>query len=260
MPHFLRFALSQLLCLFLFISAASADASDFRSLIENGNGVPRGGALASTVAMLTYGNGSFCSASFLSPQTLITAGHCAAGVRPGSMTVSVMNPRGGYYKAKAVSLAVHPEYSNRRDQYGITIIRNDLAIIQLSTPFPAPVRPVALSAFPQLDSGKWIPVTDVGYGFHNGHTGGMTLRWGKMLGQLQAIEQFDGRVGLEQKNSHQQNVCPGDSGGAVLLGSESSRALVAIHSLGNGCGSGPSTGASSELVWPARNWIRAQIH
>lgn len=223
----------------------------YRILIENGNGVSPVASLASTVALLTYGNGSFCSASFLSSRTLITAGHCASG----NITVNVMNPKGGYYKARAMRVYTHPQYQNYRDRYGMTIIHNDLAIVQLAQPFPAPVRTVSLAAFPANQAAQ---VTDVGYGFRYGHTGGMILRWGRMLGRLSTVGQFDGRVGLNQSKINGQNVCPGDSGGAVLFGNENSRELVAVHSLANGC-TDHSTGASSELVWPARAWIQAQI-
>lgn len=235
--------------------AVNADDSQtqgggYSVLIENGNGVAPGSNLASTVALLTYGNGSFCSASFLSSRTLITAGHCASG----NITVNVMNPRGGYYKVRAMRVYAHPQFRNYRDRYGMTMIQNDLAIVQLAQPFPAPIRTVTLSGFPS----GYAPVTDVGYGFRYGNTGGMTLRWGQMQGHLAGVGQFDGLQGLVQTKVNGQNVCPGDSGGAVLLGGTDSRYLVAVHSLANGCTT-HSTGASSQLVWPHRAWIQAQI-
>lgn len=251
MKKLMRFALASLMLGALTAPLARADG--YSLLIENGNPISRSAALASTVAMLTYGGGSFCSASFLTNRTLITAAHCYAA----NLTVNVPKPGGGYYQARSARVIKHPQYSNVRDRYGMVIIRNDLAIIQLAKPFPAPVRTVTLAAFPDLPTGQWAQVTDVGYGFNRRNSGGMTLRWGTMLGRKQEIGQFDDRVGLEQRNTRNQNVCPGDSGGAVLYGNNTSRHLVAVHSLANGCGTGRSTAASSELVWPARNWIRS---
>ncbi|MGZ3694737.1 MAG: trypsin-like serine protease [Bdellovibrionota bacterium] len=244
------FALAISLASPLTLPTAQAEG-DYQVLIENGNGVPASGALSDSVALLTYGNGSFCSASFLSPRTLITAGHCFAN----SIIVNVMKPGGGFYQVRSMRVIRHPGFQNYTDKYGMAIIRNDLSIIQLAQPFPVPVRTVSIAGFP---AGQWGQVTDVGYGFRNGHTGGMTLRWGTMQGHLQSIGQFGGRVGLEQRKSNGQNVCPGDSGGAVLYGDQNSRSLVAVHSLANGCGA-HSTGASSELVWPAYAWIHSLI-
>jgi secreted trypsin-like serine protease len=232
------------------ISLGARAESDFHTLIENGITVPSSGALSDSEALLTYGNGAFCSATFLSPRTLITAGHCAAA----SITVSIMKPGGGFYAVRSMRVIRHPNFQNYKDRYGMTIIKNDMTIIQLAQPFPTPVRTVTLAQFP---AGQWAQVTDVGYGFRRLNSGAKVLRWGTMQGHLETIGQFGDRVGLEQRNSNNQNVCPGDSGGAVLLGDQNSRYLVAVHSLANGCTQGRSTGASSELVWPAQAWIKS---
>ena len=229
--------------------------------IENGNELGAVAPLAHTVALLRFGTGGgFCSASFLSSRTLLTAGHCLSGVNPRAVSVNVLNPNGGWIRVTASATAVHPGYRNYKGTYGQTMIHNDLALVQLAQPFPVPVRTVELAAFPDDRAQEWYPVFDVGYGYEYAKGGGLVLRWGQMNGRLATINQFGNRVGIEQRVTNQnQNVCPGDSGGAVLFGGIQSRQIVAVHSLSNGCGSNPSTSASSELVWPARDWILGQV-
>lgn len=236
---------------------ARADASVF---IENGNEVPPLGTLTQTVALLAFPGGGFCSASFLSSRTLLSAAHCFTRSGRPSVTVNVVGDNGRWVKTPVSSVQVHPQYSNRRGQYGQTLIRNDLAIVQLDRPFPHPVRTVTLAPpTPGMLAGTWETVTDVGYGFEAERRGSRVLRWGAMSAIVERIGQFENRDGLRQrKTTANQNVCSGDSGGAVFIGGSDSRRQVAVHSLADGCRYG-SRGASSELVWPARAWIQPQI-
>ena len=240
----------------LFSGGARAD---FRPMIENGTPVKRAEDLARTVALVQFKNGAICSSSFLSPRTLITAGHCAENRKAGDMMIAVQNANGSWEQRALAKLILHPQYSHKvkGDEH---TMRNDLAIIQLVSPFSFPIRTVNLSApGTVMAAGNWQAVTDVGYGYVKPGSGGSVLRRGSMVGRVKSIPQFDNRLGVQQvKTSANQNACPGDSGGAVLLGGPDSRNLISVHSLADGCTS-QSTVTYSEMVWPARTWIQAQI-
>jgi len=128
-------------------------------LVENGDTIPASAPLAQSVPLLHFSSGGFCSGSFLSKRTILTAGHCLKGMRASRVTVNVMNNRGGWTSVRATSLVMHPGYSARTVN-GVTVIRDDIALVQLSSDFPAPVRLMALSA-PNGLNGAWGYVTDV---------------------------------------------------------------------------------------------------
>jgi secreted trypsin-like serine protease len=244
----------------LFALTAGIARADYRPFIENGTEVGRAEPLARTVALVQFKGGGHCSSSFLSPRTLLTAGHCAENRKAGDIMIALQNANGSWEQRAAARLVSHPQYSHRVNAAGEHVFRNDVAIVQLAQPFSFAVRTVALSPpGAVMAKGEWQEITDVGYGYVRPNSGGSVLRRGSMVGRVKTIGQFDGRAGLEQyKNDANQNVCPGDSGGPVLLGASDSRKAIAVHSMADGC-TDESKLTYSELLWPARAWIQAQI-
>lgn len=243
-----------LLCItlscFLFSPAFGA------SRIENGNEVPASSPLARSAALLVFNGGGFCSASFLSARTLLSAGHCLKGVSASGVKVQLPTAS-GWLVLKVSAVSVHPGYRLRYDNKGQAILRDDIALVQLEKAAPVSVR--ALSLSPPPSGNELFGVTDLGYGFEYNGGGGMLLRYGRMQGKVQPIYDLENQPGVYQtKTKDDENVCPGDSGGPVLLGAPESRSVIAVHSLADGCQS-ESDSAESTLVWPYREWIRPQI-
>ncbi|RZA09419.1 MAG: S1 family peptidase [Proteobacteria bacterium] len=239
---------------------ASPARGDFKPFIENGTPVARTEALAQTVAMVQFKGGGWCSATFLSSRTLLTAGHCAEKKRAADLTITLQNKNGSWEQRAASALTAHPQYSHRVGWDKTHYIRNDVAIIQLATPFSFKVRTVKLTQAPTLmAAGQWQAITDAGYGYAKPSAEGAVLRRGSMEGRVTAIEAFEQRLGLDQrKNAANQNACPGDSGGPVFLGDASSLQQLAVHSMADGC-TDDSKLTYSELLWPLRPWITAHI-
>jgi secreted trypsin-like serine protease len=246
---------------FAFLSLPLTAKADIPQIfVENGTPISKASPLARTVALMRFKKGGFCSSSFLSSRTLLTAGHCAENHRAEDFTVMAVSADGKWEEQAASGLVNHPSYQHYKNSHG-DILLNDVAIIQLARPFSFSVRTVSLTAPTKpLTSGQSSAITDVGYGYNRtGGGGGMVLRYGSMAARLSPIDQFNGAPGLEHsKTSADQNVCPGDSGGPVLLGGTGSREQVAVHSLADGCTTDSSV-AFSTLVWPYRNWILPQV-
>ncbi|RYZ96214.1 MAG: trypsin-like serine protease, partial [Proteobacteria bacterium] len=189
---------------FLFSPAAPAD---FQISIENGTPVARTEALAQTVAMVQFKGGGWCSSTFLSSRTLLTAGHCAEKKKAADLTITLQNKDGSWEQRSAATLTPHPQYSHTVGWNQTHYIRNDVAIITLSAPFSFPVRTIKLTQAPALmAAGQWQAITDAGYGYSRPGAGGTVLRRGSMEGRVTAIEAFEQRLGLDQrKNAANQN-------------------------------------------------------
>ncbi len=241
-----------LACLLLPNTPAPTHAG---SRIENGNDLPYGSPVARSAALLVFNGGGFCSSSFLSSRTLLSAGHCLKGVSAGGVKVQLPTAN-GWLVLDVAEVRVHPGYRLRYDKNGDAILRDDIAIVQLVKPAPVAVRPYALTAPP---SARGFAVTDIGYGYEHQGGGGMLLRYGRMQGEIKKLYGLENQPGVYQtKTSADENVCPGDSGGPVLLGNLDSRNIIAVHSLADGCQT-ESTNAQSTLVWPYKAWIQPQI-
>jgi len=242
-----------------FLSEALA-APKGQPRIENGIVVGRGDPLTRTVALLQFKNGGWCSSSFLSARTLLTAGHCAEKRAAGDLLVAVQNANGSWEQRALKRLTLHPGFSHVVNEAGEHIFKNDLAIAEIVSPFSFAVNTVKIAApSAAMAKGNWEAVTDVGYGFSGPNSGGSVLRRGSMVGRVAKLKQLSGREGREQnRTSAAQNACPGDSGGAVLLGKINERQQIAVHSMADGC-TAESTLTYSELLYPAREWIQSQI-
>ncbi|MET0160320.1 MAG: serine protease, partial [Acidimicrobiales bacterium] len=89
------------------------------------------------VALLQHGVGDrwasqFCGGTLISPDTVLTAGHCVVGTRAGAIDILAGTNRllpGGGQRVPARAVRLHPDYDD-------TTLQNDIAIIQLGVELP----------------------------------------------------------------------------------------------------------------------------
>ncbi|XP_012288827.1 chymotrypsin-2 [Orussus abietinus] len=120
---------SYLICLFLFASITNGNPS---SRIVNGfNAVP--GQFPYMVSLRAAGTSAhYCGGNFVTTQHVITAAHCVSKRKPEDIFVvsgSISNFEGGETHG-VKEIRMHEKYIGKPDSW-----RNDIAILKLKTPF-----------------------------------------------------------------------------------------------------------------------------
>ncbi|XP_049802162.1 brachyurin-like isoform X4 [Schistocerca nitens] len=190
-----------------------------------------------------------CGGSLISASVVLTAGHCASGfstweVRLGLNSLSIIEPSRVTIVTR--SATVHSEY-NPNNLY------NDIAVVFLGTNVPIntyiglvnlPSRSQASNSF----EGQTATVSGWGLNTDNGVIPD-TLQYTTLnvMSNTQCSEYFGGPIldfTLCGVGSSGQSTCNGDSGGALVVGSQGSYTQIAVVSWisGNGCSSGDPAG------------------
>jgi V8-like Glu-specific endopeptidase len=228
-----------------------------QSRVENGTVAPAAAPISRSVAFFKLSKGGSCSATFLTEKVLLTAGHCTDGTGASGSQIRIRDSGGKRYSAKVAEVHTHPQYSLQSTAIG-AIVNNDVGVVVLQDAFPVSVRPLRLGGVSQLEQ-RPTEVTVAGYGWSGKGSGAGTLRHGKMIGEIEKLENFTGREGIRMVPKDDQIVCPGDSGGAVLRGDENSTVIIGVHSLSTGCqGAAPEERVSmSEIAIAQKAWIQS---
>ncbi|HEV7439992.1 MAG TPA: trypsin-like serine protease [Methylobacterium sp.] len=198
-------------------------------------------AAATSVMVLSW-DGGVCSAVVLAPDTVLTAGHCAAG--KAEHRVHFRDEAGQPVLVDLAARAVHPGY----DAGAIAGRRRsiDLALLRTATPLPPRFRAAALSpAMPR--AGESLTLSGYGVARPGEARSTGTLR----SVELPVVEPYGpSRILVWLKPATgRAGACQGDSGGPIT---GPAGAVLAVSAwVGGACGA-VSQGV---LLGPQRDWI-----
>jgi len=156
--------------------------------------------VVSITATLIDGRKALCSGSLISPENILTAGHCLP--EKGALVDTIEVSIGGQSIA-ADGFAVHPGYQEDNER---GVIFSDVAVVHFNATINIQPLPLILSR--DASSGDIIDI--FGYGIdESGNVG--TLRSGQMLLSDTTPSHLFAEFGDEGSNT-----CLGDSGGPAL--------------------------------------------
>ncbi len=222
---------------FLSACAGSKGAPRMTTLQTNGDGITGGQAvspqdpLAASVVMISgegdNGESFICTGAFISPEVILTAGHCVVDDIQKLSVVFGLQP---FVDAKVVNLPLtqvirHPDYK----QGG----RNDLALLFFSGGLPRHAK-VA-----ELDHANLIKNQTSFYAVGYGRTEGLedSADFSNELGVLRSVQlQAQASQALDSFTIDQtkgKGVCFGDSGGPAFV-SEKQKSLVILSGIASG--------------------------
>jgi hypothetical protein len=195
------------------------------SAIVNGVNIPNNSGLAKAVVLIFSDSGQGCSGTLVSENIVLTAAHCI--FKNQNQSIAFRDDEGKYTVVRVQKTVIHPDFKpfNRADK----LLPIDLALVQLQTPAPDFVKPVAM-----------IGGAKVGDNLTLAGRGKKQDNAIKPDGTLSAV-----RLNISQKISERhfmligqnQGACGGDSGGPALLdGGIAGVIIIAAGKEKNGCG------------------------
>lgn len=211
-----------------------------------------GGPLAGSTLMVLNARGGVCTGIVLSPRSVLTAAHCAAG---GTELRIHWKEGGEPVLLPPAAVALHPEF--RANAVAARQRSVDLALLRLAQPLPGRFVPASLVDGVPPRSGA--PVVLAGYGVSRegearstGVYRSATLSVVEPYGPGKILLWAADAAGAGKRSG--PGACQGDSGGPMTSGD--GQGVVAVTSWSTGP-SGRSCGLLSQgvLVAPQRGWI-----
>lgn len=225
-------------CLTAFLGASLLLAAVPARAVVGGAEAPPGGAV-----MVLSSKGGVCTGVVLAPDTVLTAGHCAAD---GEHRVHFRDTTGEPVLVAIAARAVHPGYDAGAAKARRRSI--DLALLRTATPLPARFAPVTLSAaLPRAGDS----LTLSGYGAAKPGDPRSTGTYRSVA--LPVIEPYGPSRILVWLQGGAGGACQGDSGGPIAAADGGVLALSAW--IGGSCG-GLTQGV---LLGPQRGWIDQRL-
>jgi hypothetical protein len=197
------------------------------------------------------GGASFCTASVIAPNVVLTAAHCASNL--SNTRVFFRGGQGQLVLFDVASIAVHPEF---RPNIGRKhLISIDLALLRLAEPLPPTFEPIELTESGPVATGQ--PFRMAGFGRADESVSGTSgvLRAGILVASGPKSPVL---VWLTDPDGTGLGGCTGDSGAPVLTIGQPALVAVAIRAKGN---DGYSCGAMTEavLIGPQMPWLRKTL-
>ncbi len=197
------------------------------------------------------GGASFCTASVIAPDVVLTAAHCVSNLSNTRVFF-----RGGHSQLvlfDVASIAVHPAFRPKIGRKHLISI--DLALLRLAEPLPPAFKPVELADSSPVATGQ--PFLIAGFGRANESVSGTSgvLRAGILVagGPKSPV-----LVWLADPDGTGLGGCTGDSGAPVFAIGQPTLVAVAIRAKGN---NGFSCGAMTEavLIGSQMPWVRKTL-
>lgn len=204
-----------------------------------------------TVLDKSGGDASYCTASVIAQEIVLTAAHCVSN--PSNTRVFFRGGQSQLVLFDVASIALHPEFRPKIGRKHLISI--DLALLRLAEPLPPAFKPIELMDSGPVATGQ--PFRIAGFGRADESVRGTSgvLRAGILVasGPKSPI-----LVWLTDPDGAGLGGCTGDSGAPVLAIGQP--ALVAVAIRANGI-NGHSCGASTEavLIGPQMPWVRKTL-
>jgi serine protease len=225
--------------------------------VQNGWQIPADNSLARSIARFQSASGS-CTATFISKYFLLTAAHCTYKASASSSKILVRDASGTWRSTKIKRLITHPQFAIQSGTSAGTYVKNDIALIEITSAFSFPINIIAIGNTSEYTSQE-NQVRIYGYGKSSSAGGSGTLRWGYMTAIVEPVDLFHGVKGLLMVPEATQALCPGDSGGPVMKISNSRRYLIGVNSLSNGCKNANSVTSIAIIVTQHMSWLRQYV-
>ena len=194
---------------------------------------------------------SFCSASVIAQDVVLTAAHCVS-----SLSNTLVLYRGGENKLvlfDVASIAIHPEFRPKIGRKHLISI--DLALLRLNQPLPPAFKPVKFADPGPVAAGQAFRIAGFGRADESVSGTSGVLRAGILVASGPKSPVL---VWLTDPGGTGLGGCTGDSGAPVLAIGQLALVAVAIRANGN---NGHSCGASTEavLIGPQLPWVRKTL-
>jgi Trypsin len=197
------------------------------------------------------GGTSFCTASVVAPNVVLTAAHCVSNL--SNTRVFFWGDHSQLVFFDIAAIATHPQFRPKIGRKQLISI--DLALLRLAEPLPPKFKPVELADSKPVATGQLFRIAGFGRADENVSGTSGVLRAGTLVASGPKSPVL---VWLTDPDGTGLGGCTGDSGAPVYATGQPILVAVAIRAKGN---NGFSCGAVTEavLIGPQMPWVRKTL-